>query len=103
MRSENTSKQNGDHCHAALQEPRDRAFSAPTVIARSAPEQHPATCAAGCAIVIEIERIDPFAIQDAWRESGKEEIDKVHGVFEHSTRSGSTLTSTFSSYSSVGY
>ena len=43
MRSENTSKQNGDHCHAALQRTRDRAFSAPTVNARSAPEQ-PATC-----------------------------------------------------------
>ena len=38
-----------------------------------------------------------------WRESGKEEIDKVHGVFEHSTRSRWTLTSTFSRYSSVGY
>ena len=45
---------------------------------------------------------DPFAIYPRWRESGKEEIDKP-GVFEHSTRSRSTLTSTFSSYSSVGY
>ena len=40
---------------------------------------------AGCAIVIEIERIDPFAIQDGAK-AESEEIDKVHGVFEHSTR-----------------
>ena len=63
MHSETTSKPNYDHCHAAL----DRAFPALTVIAWSAAEQAvTCKCAAGCAIVTEIERnaIDPFAIQD---------------------------------------